>query len=361
MLDKILMTIIALMATALTINKIESKKSMEGFLGNLPSMKTKVWRGLGSEAGDFYSVPGQYQSMLAPRNNGNIDYGANIRYNIPAYGNMAVPRDPLAMSDMASNAPFNMRRTMAAPTASAPPMMASPPPPPVMSESFQPPNTTSLAFMNSIPTAPGYALPPAPKYAPGYAQTMPNASGIGYGVQMPSSGPAPGFSNSIPAGFAAGNFNEVTASAKSPFPAGVSQLPVGTTTTINAAGEVIQPVVYDRFVYANRNSRLRSQCDPIRGDLPIVPCSASWFRPSVHPQLDLQEGAMNVMGGFANSTSRSLAQLIDLASAGTTTTIGGINMPAGMAFQSAPLGMASNSYSTSLGAGNTDIITTAYP
>ena len=42
----------------------------------------------------FFTVPGQYQSNLSPRFS-NIDYGANINYNMPAYANQGVPENPL--------------------------------------------------------------------------------------------------------------------------------------------------------------------------------------------------------------------------------------------------------------------------
>ncbi len=35
-------------------------------------------------------------------------------------------------------------------------------------------------------------------------------------------------------------------------------------------GEMIQPVVYDRIMYANRRSRLLEGSDFIRGDLPYI-------------------------------------------------------------------------------------------
>ena len=125
-------------------------------------------------------------------------------------------------------------------------------------------------------------------------------------------------------------------------------LPVGDMGTITTAdGETIQPIVYDRYIYANRNSRLRSQGDMIRGDLPIVPCGGNWFRPSVHPNLDLQQGAMNVMGGNDNQTANELAELIYKSSGNTETSIAGVN-------QSTKLNASSS-------AGMRDLQVTAFP
>ncbi len=52
-------------------------------------------------------------------------------------------------------------------------------------------------------------------------------------------------------------------------------------------GEMIQPVVYDRIMYANRRSRLLEGSDFIRGDLPIFPQNLDGFPPSVQPHMIL--------------------------------------------------------------------------
>ena len=79
---------------------------------------------------------------------------------------------------------------------------------------------------------------------------------------------------------------------------------------LNAGSEgVVQPIVYDRLIFANKRSRLQAQGDPIRGDIPIVPIHDSWFRVSVSPNIDLREGAMNVIAGADNSTANELRAL----------------------------------------------------
>ena len=118
-------------------------------------------------------------------------------------------------------------------------------------------------------------------------------------------------------------------------------LAVGDMTTINAAGQVDMPHVYDRYIYANRQSRLRSQGDHIRGDLGIVPCSTGWFQVSVSPNIDLHQGAMNVLGGPDNGTARALGELQYVTSGGYQTTSGGVNM--------------ANQFATTLGAGMADV------
>lgn len=99
-------------------------------------------------------------------------------------------------------------------------------------------------------------------------------------------------------------------------------------TYVAENGEPRQAISYNRYMYANKNSRLRAQGDPIRGDLPIVPATGNWFVPSVHPNIDLKAGAMNVMGGVNNRTSNQLAHLIYATSGGSDTTIGGVDLAA---------------------------------
>lgn len=121
---------------------------------------------------------------------------------------------------------------------------------------------------------------------------------------------------------------------------------------LNANGEMTQPIVYDRYLYANRKSRLRALGDPIRGDLPIVPNTGNWFTPSVQVNRDLMEGALNTMAGVNNETNKQLANLIYNASGGGNTTIGGVDM--------ASVNMA-NQYQSGLSAGYGDVQITSFP
>lgn len=91
-----------------------------------------------------------------------------------------------------------------------------------------------------------------------------------------------------------------------------------------------QPIVYDRLIYANARSRLRGAGCAIRGDIPIVPIlpesnpdSLVAFRPSVSPNIDLQQGALSVMGGYDNTTQKQLNSLIQRSSGGTLSTFAG--------------------------------------
>lgn len=252
-------------------NKNTPKQSNEGFgFGGLPSMTWKKDRIVASSAqaaakGDFYSVPGTYQAILNPRFS-NVDYGANIKYNLPSYDKQAVPCEPLTFGKMAKE--------------------------------------------NFTDTVENY----------GCSSCNVSCRPVNH------DSPTGASSYSMKGDYSNGNYNEVldTAYQSMEYPSATDMMPVGDMTTVNALGETVQPIVYDRFIYANRNSRLRAQGDPIRGDLPIVPCSAEWFRPSVHPNIDLHEGAMNVLGGVDNSTTQALADLIYATSGDST--IAGVNM-----------------------------------
>jgi hypothetical protein len=270
---KFISTLIALVVAVLAICNFNTKKvtSHEGYLGNLPSMTWKKDRVVASSKeaaakGDFYSIPGTYQSILNPRFS-NVQYGANIKYNMPSYENLAVPCEPLTFGSMAR-------------------------------ENFTTDATTESYGCGSC--------------------------GGGCGAAGCLKGGAPkSFHSGTPpmhGDYTSGNYNDVVNQALqgAQYPDATDMVPVGDMTTVNALGETVQPIVYDRFIYANRNSRLRGLGDPIRGDLPIVPCAADWFRPSVHPSIDLQEGAMNVIAGVDNGTTRALTELINATSGDTT-------------------------------------------
>lgn len=135
-------------------------------------------------------------------------------------------------------------------------------------------------------------------------------------------------------GFADGDYNNVVnqAIAGSNQPEIVDSLPLGNMTNIMPDGSVAQSAVYQNFIFANQQSRLRQYADKFRGDVPIVPCGGNWF--SVHPNLnlDLEPGAMNVMAGAMNETSRATQQLIAAAAgvvppmAGQANPLAGLNM-----------------------------------
>jgi hypothetical protein len=272
---------------------------------------------------DFFQVP-NFQGILSPRFS-NVNYGPDLRTKFPNYNRMGVPQDPLQ-------------------------------------ENPNPPDPLSYAIAEGIPGQ-GFnqMAGPASAYRAAFGAATPgnDCNNKSAGIMPPpvvegyqggyQSNPQSGWQESkylgepkIPldphnpysASYANGDYNQVVNMAVAS--GSVNGWPTSTVAELDQAsfmtqdGEMKQPIVYDRYMYANRNSRLRGQGDPIRGDLPIVPLSGNWFVPSAaagnNVNQVLQQGAMNVMGGVNNETSNSLANLIYNSSGGTDTTIGGVDM-----------------------------------
>lgn len=342
--SKVILTLAGLVATVCAINSINDNKKRENF-GMLPSFDVKVDRLVAPNANaakngkltpiqnnyrsmlnpntPFYTVPGTFQSEIAPRFFAG-DYGANITYNLPSAQNLAVPNSPLDYANVVGGT----------------------------KENFCSSGNCGLADAGKGPVscaaggnAPSYAS--APIMSPNYTN---------------------------------GNYKEMlTAAQHKPgnLKALHGNLPVASMETVNALGQNEQPIVYDRYMFANRNSRLRSLGDKIRGDLPIAPANGSeWFRPSVQPNIDLEQGAMNVIGGNSNNTNQQLADLIYTTSGNTKTTIGGSNLKhLGNPAQSTHFDLRvnrndtkllnqlnmQNNYQTNLSAGNSDIQVSTFP
>ena len=102
-------------------------------------------------------------------------------------------------------------------------------------------------------------------------------------------------------------------------------LPVTSMSEVTASGGMAHVAIYDRLMVSNGKSRLRGRGDPIRGDLPIVPMSGNWFTVAAQPDVDLMDGAMNVMGGNTNATARNTHQLQSESVAGVVQTYGGVD------------------------------------
>ena len=284
--NKFLITLLGLIVAVVAVSKIKSDEedeTKEEFLGTLPRMIPKV-DVVQDVKGQMYSVPGTFQALLSPRMSGQVDYGANIRYNMPSIKNQAVPVNPLTFSNMALKGGQNYY------------------------ENFQ----QKENYCDS-----------------GSCGGGPQSCGKG-GIPESYHGGAP----LTEPGYGNGNYNAVLDKAYSgDKPASENapahgMLPVLDMTSMDAAAErgEGQVFTYDRFIYANAKSRLYAQGDPIRGDLKIVPCAGGWFRPSVQPLRDLQQGAMFVMGGTNAETTNSLAELIYTTSGNSQRTFSGVDM-----------------------------------
>lgn len=286
--NKFLITLLGLIVAVVAVSKIkdqDEEETREEFLGNLPSFQTKV-DVVQDIKGQMYSVPGTYQALLSPRMSAQLDYGANIRYNMPSIQNQAVPVHPLTFGNMALKGGQNYY------------------------ENFQ----QKENYCGS------------------------GSCGSGGGPVTCGKGGIPeSYHRGAPiteAGYGNGNYNAVLDKAYSgdaPDSANApahGMLPVRDMSSMDSAAErgEGQVFTYDRFIYANRNSRLRSQGDPIRGDLAVVPCAGGWFRPSVQPNIDLQQGAMFVLGGSNMQSNNELANLIVSSSGNSQRVVSGINM-----------------------------------
>jgi hypothetical protein len=264
------------LATHMIYNSYNKHEIKEDFLGGLPPMRTKVIKEAVNSNNQLYSIPGTYQASLSPRFS-NLDYGANIRYNMPSVNHQGVPpNNPIGYGNVIRQENYTSSDG-------------------VVSGCNQ--NTTGM---------------PSNFTASNYAQQMQQNS------FTPTTNMLPAQQN--------GQQNMV----------------------VNALGESeVQPVVYDRFIYANQKSRLYGQQDFIRGSIPIIPQPPGWFRPSVQPQIDLNPGALAVMGGIGNSTNQELLALQNAASGGTLNVGSGINYAV--------------QHSNYLGSAGGDIKTTAFP
>lgn len=260
----------------------------------------------------FVSVP-SYQAMLSPRFS-NLNYGADIKYSMPDRDKMAVPCNPLTYGDMAQE--------------------------------------------NFTPSPQGTVVGSKENYG-GCASCGSSCSGGcppscgkgGYGMGHRVAG---GYE--LPADYHTGNWKEVRDEIE---PVGINmdgQLPVGTMATVNGAGEVEQAVFFNNLVFTARPiSRLGAQGDPIRGDLPIVPCQSGWF--SVYPNIstDLRAGAMQVMNGEGATNNATLSLL---ASASGRNTFGGVDLAETMTPYTANMAAQST---TNLSANLSDVNVTMFP
>ena len=300
--NKILMTIVGLLATVFAINAIQNKReeTREDFWGDYPFdisvVQEKVtptdevngkqkysvsntfnqYQNMVNPEKAFYTVPGTMQSELAPRMFAG-SYGANITYNLPSTQNLAVDNQN-----------------------------------PIL-----PPNP--LDFANAVQDV--------------QENFTVDSNGNASVVSCGAGGESLNYHGGAPlmqGGFAAGNYNEVLGEVYNKdgnSKASHASLPVGDMTTVNALGQKDHAIIYDRYIFSSRRKRHRAQGDKFRGDLPIVPENNGWFNVSVNPNIDLEQGAMNVMGGYGNETSQQLANLVYTTSGDYKTTIGGSNIP----------------------------------
>ena len=293
MLDsKFLFTLVGLIITVFAICNTNMSPSInEGFWGNSGAPRgVKVIRDVYPKNGQPFSMPNNsrlhqqtighdkfvsnpsFQGILSPRFS-NTQYGANIKYNMPSYNNLASPCDPLSMGNMVKEGYCNKGGCGSGCGGGCGVAKCGK-------------GGVSIGGETSL------SAPQALSSDPNYQSALEQIHNSDHTIPV------------IPSG----------------------SLPVGDMTTLNSLGVDAQPIVYDRYIYANQKSRLYAQADPIRGDLPIKPNVGNWFNVSVTPGIDLNPGAMNVMGGATNETTQAIGDLINVSSGGYDNTIAGMNM-----------------------------------
>jgi hypothetical protein len=312
---------------------IISSATNEGFW-NIPARTWKVEKVLrvpGKDGPDFLQTP-SFQGILSPRFS-NVNYGPYLKTQLPDYQMMGVPADPLGGDFGGSfyakdSGPNNYKRI----------------------------NNNSI----KVQVAEGFGEKPIinDEYLSYSSMNVPGTN-LEFEAERLFVDPE------NPSGYTNGNYKQVLQSLVKPDLISDNQYGTNndgvTASYLTADGEMKQPIIYDRFLYANRHSRLRSQGDWFRGDLPIVPNSGNWFVPSVHPNIDLNAGAINVMAGVNNETNHQLASLIYNSSGGGDTCIGGIDLePVGQVSAFSRMNMGNRNYEYTTSAGG-DVIVTSFP
>jgi hypothetical protein len=264
--------------------------------------------------GSFVSTP-QFQAVLSPRFS-NLNYGADIKYNMPDRENLATPCHPLSYGDMVQEN-YNTPRNKP-----VPPMPARQD----VRENYGSCGNCSGSGCVSCGKG-GYGL--GHRVAGGYELPM-DFHGDGAGLSS--------------------NWQEVRNSIPSAS-VQTNALPVGTMATSDGAGNMQQVVVSERLYSVTGKNRNQGLADLIRGDLPIVPCNSGWFQVSVNPATSLWGGAMMAMGGDSDNYKQTLS-LITKATGGSRTTNGGVNLSSDMPMYKA---MMAGTTVGNLSAGGSDI------
>jgi len=292
---KILATILGTIIAILAIwnsNGTELIESFEGMPQRAVSFETVAVYPDGSEVAvsnqdqirlaqfrNMYQVPGTFQSNISPRFDGTNTYGAYLRDNLPYNQVLAVPKDPLNRSKENYTPKFDD------------------------SMFIQPGKKENFVQYNDKHNKPSNDPLMFGRTAEGGSVLPPDYSVKSYKQAKESL-----------------HVNNVS-----------SELPVPDMTVMNSEGvDGSNVYIIDRPFYSNLKSRLASRGDYIRGDIPPV-CDdlaggSSWFQVSKRPNIDLNQGAMFVMGGVNNETANELYALQNTYSRGSRSGFAGLNM-----------------------------------
>lgn len=217
----------------------------------------------------MYMTPPSFQSILAPRFS-NTGYGAYINYNLPDEKNLGVPNNPLNLSNMVSEGYCSDGGC----------------------GSVQNCRVGGISSANDLNKKTQMSM------------SSNDSMNLGFNPSYENSKLNLDYSDNIVDG----------------------ELPLSDMTITNSAGDMQNPVMYERLMFAPLRSRLASRGDYFRGDLPITPCSNGWFNVSVQPNRDLNTGAMAVLGGLNNETAQETYALAMMSSGGSRTTSGGVSL-----------------------------------
>lgn len=212
---------------------------------------------------NFIQVP-KFQAMLSPRMSGTVDFGSHV-YNLPDKKNMAVDAsNPLAFGDMVKEGYSNSANGGSGTCGGK--------------------NTFNSVSPNKYPL----------KSGPGVLSADPGS-----------------------------NYNQAWASSSEGFEVG-NDLPVGTMTTMDSAGNSMQAFVVDRPMFAPLKSRKRQHADLIRGDVFISPNCNQGDLFGYHPDVsvDLHTGSLAVMGGH-RAVDQDMIHGMHMVTGGARSTIGG--------------------------------------
>lgn len=311
-----MLPLIALLGALVTfaIYKHNSQE-VEGFAGMNYPMTFRPEGVVKSAMGpNFYSVPGTYQAALSPRFS-NIGYGAYINYNLPANKNLATPSNPLSYAKEIEQDPVLAPRFESIRQQTPPTQMG-------VRENFcmepqagydGPPPNFKFGNQNpaDLPPLPQLQDPFSTQFQPQLKQlkedfTPPrcNRGGLPQAEYVSDQPYYSGYTT--PPDFTTTNYKEEQDKL-----CGITYtdtVPAGTVEMRSTDGTVEQPIVYDRFIYANQRSRNLMDSDKIRGDLPILPNNTGWFQVAANPTVMLQNSALGIMSGFGE-TARELAAL----------------------------------------------------
>lgn len=314
---------------------MRKKGTREGFLGNLPRFSAVVQREVAADQqaaakGQFYSVPG-FQGILAPRA-ASVNYGANIKHNMPAYENQGIPCNPLTFGNMAYGADwggtFNTTPQAAGSCASIAAAQNSAKQHGGVKEGFKDMTRENYGCGGGC----GSGCTPASC----------NTDGTPYQYH----GGAP----LMPADYTDGNYAEVLDDVMrtGEYADNSGTLPVPSMATVDALGQVSeQPIIQDRLVMVNAVNRLQGLGDKIRGDLQITPQQFGWFNSSwgYAPVSTISQGALGVITDVDNGNFHRMAEFINSTSGSST--IAGADI--------------STMKESQLGFGQNDLSVTAFP